>query len=184
MTLVHVRRLQSLFPLRPYLSLLVGALEDTDGTVRECARGSIVELFTGPSVTDAARADLKRELTKKGVRKTIVDSVIQQLMSGSTSSSSFTTTSATLSEAGSENGDAPLKKEYIPPSLKLANKRPPSSTTVSRTLSQSTTTTSLAESTSRPPSRFGTETPSTPTAEFGDIPTVYVRTLLTFLSLL
>ncbi|OBZ76525.1 Protein STU1 [Grifola frondosa] len=65
-------------PIRPYLPALVEALEDTDGTVRECARVSVVELFTGPGVTDAARADLKKELTKKGVRKTIVDGVLSR----------------------------------------------------------------------------------------------------------
>ena len=65
MTLVHIRRHHHLFPLRPYLPQLVDALEDTDSNVRDCARQSIVELFTGPGVTDAARADLKKELTKR-----------------------------------------------------------------------------------------------------------------------
>lgn len=54
------------FPLRPYLPLLVELLEDSDSNVREVARQSVVELFTGPTVTDAARADLKKEMAKKG----------------------------------------------------------------------------------------------------------------------
>ena len=65
LTLVHIRRVHHLFPLRPYLPHLVDALEDTDSTVRECARQSVVELFTGPGVTDTARADLKKEMAKK-----------------------------------------------------------------------------------------------------------------------
>lgn len=94
-------------------------MEDTDGNVRACATPSIIGLFTGPGVTDAARADLKKEMTKKGVRKAIVDNVLSKLMS----SSRGTGASTPLSE-GSENGDAGAKKEYIPPSLMLQNRRP------------------------------------------------------------
>lgn len=82
MILVQLRRAHPLFPLRPFLAPLVDALEDGDGTVRECARQSVVEIFTAPGVTDAARTDLKKEMTKKGVRKTIVDSVLLKLLSG------------------------------------------------------------------------------------------------------
>jgi CLIP-associating protein 1/2 len=82
LTLVQLRRSYPLFPLRPFLSPLVEALEDGDGTVRECARQSVVEIFTGQGVTDAARTDLKKEMTKKGVRKTIVDNVLTKLLSG------------------------------------------------------------------------------------------------------
>ena len=109
-----------MFPIRPYLSLLVDCLEDTDPHVRECARHSIVELFSGPGVTDAARADLKKELMKKGVRKTIVDGVLSRLLAGSIGSKP-------QSREGSENGEGtnPSKnKEYIPPSMTLLAKKP------------------------------------------------------------
>lgn len=122
-----------------YLSALVGALEDTDGNVRECARQSIVEIFTGPGVTDAARTDLKKEMTKKGVRKNTLDSVLSKILLNSSSS-------APQSE-GSEDGDTGSKKEYVPPSLALAGRRPTVSSNgsnvgagpsaVSRTMSQS-----------------------------------------------
>jgi CLIP-associating protein 1/2 len=79
-TLVHLRRAHPSFPIRPYLPQLVDGLEDSDGTVRDCARNSIIEIFTAPGVTDAARADLKKEMTKKNVRKTIVDAVLGKLM--------------------------------------------------------------------------------------------------------
>jgi len=95
----------------------VEALEDTDGAVRECARQSIVELFTGPGVTDAARADLKKEMARKGVRKGIVDGVLAKVLAGGAS------TPGTMSEAGSENGDL-AQKEYVPPSIALMNRRP------------------------------------------------------------
>ncbi|KAI0829465.1 clasp N terminal-domain-containing protein [Trametes gibbosa] len=138
LVLVHIRRNHHMFPLRPYLPHLVDALEDTDGAVRECARQSVVELFTGPGATDAARADLKKELTKKNVRKTIVDGVLNKVLAGITGAS----TPASRSDAGSENGDASTK-EYVPPSIALMNRRPgtmPSSGAasgpVSRTVSQ------------------------------------------------
>jgi CLIP-associating protein 1/2 len=109
-----------MFPIRPYLSLLVGCLEDTDPHVRECARHSIVELFSGPGVTDSARADLKKELMKKGVRKTIVDGVLSKLLAGAIGSNP-------QSHEGSENSDGAntsKNKEYIPPSLALLAKKP------------------------------------------------------------
>ncbi|KAH9943078.1 clasp N terminal-domain-containing protein [Epithele typhae] len=128
LTLVHIRRGHHQFPLRPYLPQLVDALEDTDAKVRECARSSVVELFTGPGVTDAARADLKKEMAKKGVRKAITDDVLAKVLAGA----SFPGTPAS---EGSDGGDA-SPQEYVPPSIALMNqtKRP----ATSRVASQST----------------------------------------------
>ncbi|CAL1702266.1 unnamed protein product [Somion occarium] len=130
LTLVHIRRTHHLFPIRSYLPQLVEALEDTDGTVRESARQSVVELFTGPGVTDAARADLKKEMTKKNVRKTIVDGVLSKVLSG--------TTSTPPSEMGSENGDASTggTAGYVPPSIALM-KRPGTAIGLSKSSSHS-----------------------------------------------
>ncbi|KAI0080767.1 hypothetical protein K474DRAFT_1657611 [Panus rudis PR-1116 ss-1] len=124
LTLAQIRRTHHQFPIRPYLPQLVESLEDTDGTVREMARQSVVELFTGPAITDAARADLKKEMIKKGVRKTIVDNVLSKVLAAGSSS-------APASDAGSENGDVPSTAGagYVPPSLALMNKRPGPSTT-------------------------------------------------------
>ncbi|TRM68360.1 clasp N terminal-domain-containing protein [Schizophyllum amplum] len=133
LTLVHIRRSHHQFPLRPFLPLLVGALEDTDAHVRDCARVSVVELFTGPATTDTARADLKKELAKKGVRKTIADSVIAQVLSGGASAAQI--------PDPSEGGETSKPKEYIPPSLALQSRKPSSTTTtapISRTTSAST----------------------------------------------
>ncbi|KIK65484.1 hypothetical protein GYMLUDRAFT_38957 [Collybiopsis luxurians FD-317 M1] len=152
LTLVHIRRQHHMFPLRPYLSLLVDCLEDTDAHVRDCARQSIVELFSGPSVTDAARADLKKEMTKKSVRKTIVDGVLSKLFSNGNG-----VESTPQSPTGSEPGEA---KTYVPPSLVLQGRKPSGPSVIPRTFSQS--------SIPRPPSRaaaLDTSTPSTPTAE-------------------
>ncbi|KAI9001213.1 clasp N terminal-domain-containing protein [Trametes punicea] len=177
LVLVHIRRAHHMFPLRPYLPLLVDALEDTDGTVRECARQSVVELFTGPGVTDAARADLKKELAKKGVRKTIVDSVLSRVLSGGASPG----TPAAGSEAGSENGDgAAATKGYVPPSIALMNRRPTGtasggagSAPVLRTVSQGN-----VRELSRPASRAAVMTPTSegpsPTGGGTDVKPVYI----------
>ncbi|THG98554.1 hypothetical protein EW026_g3639 [Hermanssonia centrifuga] len=117
LTLVQIRRVHHLFPIRPYLPALVEALEDSDSTVRECAKQSVVELFTGPGVTDGARADLKKEMTKKNVRKNIVETVLARVLAGAS-----VTTPLSMSEAGSENGDS--TGGYVPPSVALKTKRP------------------------------------------------------------
>lgn len=163
-----------MFPIKAYLPQLVESLEDTDGIVRDVSRQSVVELFTGPTVTDAARADLKKEMTRRGVRKTIVDSVLQKLMSGGGVVTQNTLTSPTASE----NGDAP-KKEYIPPSLKIQQGKrtmPSSMTSFGRTMSQSTNASGVADSSSRPASRMGGDVPITPTTEtVTEVPAVFVR---------
>ncbi|KAJ3564353.1 hypothetical protein NP233_g8352 [Leucocoprinus birnbaumii] len=190
--LVSIRRTHPQFPLRPYLSLLVDCLEDTDAHVRDCSRTSVVELFTGPGSTDAARADLKKEMTKKGVRKTIMDGVLSKLLGASTIGSN------PQSREGSENEDATTgKREYVPPSLMLQGKRPrvPSqggTTQASFAPSRSTSYGAHARETSRPlsrpssraASRADTATPpppapiapvtSTPSTETADVQTVFI----------
>jgi CLIP-associating protein 1/2 len=163
LVLVSIRRTHLQFPIRPYLPLLVDCLEDTDAHVRECSRTSVVELFTGPGVTDAARADLKKEMTKKGVRKTIMDGVLSKLLGASTSSLG----SNPQSREGSENGDSTTaKREYVPPSLMLQGKRPrvPSQTGASTSFAPSRTTSysSHQKESSRPASRTDTATPPPP----------------------
>lgn len=151
------------------------SLEDTDAHVRDCARQSVIELFSGPGVSDAARADLKKEMTKKNVRKTIVDGVLSKLLGlgGSAGGSN------PQSREGSENGDTTMKpKEYVPPSLALAGRRPTAASSTGAPLSR---TASVQSNISRPPSRAapldspsGT-TPPTPSGESTDVRPVYVR---------
>ncbi|KAJ8515986.1 hypothetical protein ONZ45_g6658 [Pleurotus djamor] len=163
LTLVQIRRAHHLYPIRPYLSALVDALEDTDAHVRDCARQSVVELFTGPGVTDAARADLKKEMTKKGVRKTIVDSVVAKVVGGSAGSNP-------QSDA-SDCGEPVAKvKEYVPPSIALMNRRPTAGSS-----------SSAKEAISRPASRSAmnhsptvASTPTTPAADGTEVEAIYI----------
>lgn len=160
-----------MFPMRPYLPSLVEALEDSDPSVRECAKTSVVELFTGPGVTDAARADLKKELTKKGVRKTIVDLVLSKVLAVGAGS-----TTPAMSETGSENGDASSGGHVAP--MSLMNKKPGTGT-MSRSVSQPN-----VEKLSRPASRSAIVSPIPPDPPAGgasggsEVKPVYVSYLL------
>lgn len=171
---MHIRRVHHLFPIRPYLTQLVEALEDSDATVRGTAQTSIVELFTGPAVSDAARADLKKEMTKKGVRKGIVESVLAKVLGGAT-------TPHTGSDAGSENGDA-TEREKVPPSIALMNKRP--GPTVVAGQSKTNSMASSRGEPSRPASRAALASPVLDAATGGtmDVKAVYVSTLFTLVS--
>ncbi|KAG6835100.1 hypothetical protein H0H93_004830, partial [Arthromyces matolae] len=174
LVLVYIRRAHHQFPIRPYLSLLVDCLEDMDQHVRDCARQAVIELFTGPGVTDGARADLKKEMTKKGVRKTIVDGVLSKFLEGSVNSN-------THNRDGSENGDTSQAKpkEYIPPSLLLQARQPSGgsqSAGLSRTVSQGS-----VKDVSRPSSRTAVNPAMTepfvapiPTNDSVDIQPVYI----------
>jgi CLIP-associating protein 1/2 len=160
LTLVYIRRAHHLFPIRPYLPQLVAALEDGDAHVRDCARPSVIELFTGPGVTDAARADLKKEMTKKGVRKTIVDGVLSKLVPTNGAGG------GNPPSDGSENGDASngavaKGSGYIPPSLALQSQR-------------AAVDAVPGPSVSRPASRAAIAEPATPLGDNADIKPVYV----------
>ena len=66
------------YPVRPLLPITVDLLSDADATVREGARATLVALFS--SATPAAKADLKKELEKKGVRKQTADGILRDVL--------------------------------------------------------------------------------------------------------
>lgn len=73
---------EQLPPLRPYLPLLIQALEDSDPTVREAAKESVVAIFADTRISDGARAELKREISKGSVRKSTVEHVLSKVFGG------------------------------------------------------------------------------------------------------
>ncbi|KAH6915150.1 clasp N terminal-domain-containing protein [Coprinopsis sp. MPI-PUGE-AT-0042] len=188
LTLVQIRRAHIQFPIRPYLSLLVDCLEDTDAHVRDCARTSVVELFAGPGVTDAARADLKKEMTKKNVRKTIVEGVLAKLMAAGNATGPGSVDGASDRSTGPPDSTSKTK-EYIPPSLRLAGGAGAASQTAFRPrlasassgVPKTSSSSSLAQSTARPPSRAAAVAspppgPQTPASESAgaDVKAVYI----------
>ncbi|KAF8312831.1 ARM repeat-containing protein [Clavulina sp. PMI_390] len=127
--LVELRRSTNTLPLRAYTTLLVDSLEDADPNVRECARDSVLSLFSSPGVTDLARTDLKEQIAKRGVRKAIAD----QVMSGLMTSASSAASSASF---GGDETDRPapprapsrlLSRSTVPrPASRAAGSRPDS----------------------------------------------------------
>ena len=129
-------------------------------------------------MSDAARTDLKKEMAKKNVRKTIVDSVQTKLMSGGTRPGSAI--GSPIQSDYEMMSEPPAKKEYIPPSLKLLGRQQTIGTVgnpvLSRTVSASRSG-SAGDSGSRPASRLGGELPITPTSESSEVASVYVSGL-------
>lgn len=110
----------------------------------------MVQIFTAPGVTDAARADLKKEMTKKNVRKGIVDGVLNQLLANSGQATEVQTP-----DVASSGSNRPLLLSRHPTASTLTDA--PSS----RTLSLNSSVMS--------------EHPETKAAEGDEVSAVYVR---------
>jgi CLIP-associating protein 1/2 len=162
LTLVSIRQSNPFFPIKPYLTPLVETLEDGDGTVRECSRQSVITLFSGPTVTDAARADLKNEMNKRGVRKSIVDGVLLKLLSSSS------TTGA--EESAAEDRPPPTSRKTMPSTA-------PKPGVTSRSVTQPSVRDAPPE---RPPSSMAGEASSSAGASITDVSAVYVSFSLSF----
>lgn len=75
--LIQMYRTVPGFSFRSYTPYLMKMLEDADATVRETAKDVVVELFK--NAPDHAKADLKKELTRAGVRKAIATHIVSNL---------------------------------------------------------------------------------------------------------
>lgn len=125
--------------------------------MRDTTRQAVIEMFS--TATEMARTDLKKEMTKKNVRKAIVDSVLNQLLS------------ASANHAPQTLDDAPSRtKEYIPPSVALSNSRRPTASNSDDMIGNKSGTTPY-----RPASRSETSTPlATPAVDSVQVQPVYV----------
>ncbi|EGF99452.1 uncharacterized protein MELLADRAFT_79460 [Melampsora larici-populina 98AG31] len=83
--------------LKAYLPSMISLLEDSDASVRSSASETIITVFQDPSIPPSARADLKNELAKQGIRKSTVDTILPKIFE----SQNLTTTENTISRAGS-----------------------------------------------------------------------------------
>lgn len=75
------------YPVRPLLPITVELLLDADATVREGARSTLVTLFS--RATPAAKADLKKELEKRAVRKQTADAILLEVLGAPSAPSAF-----------------------------------------------------------------------------------------------
>ncbi|KAM0752761.1 hypothetical protein T439DRAFT_182194 [Meredithblackwellia eburnea MCA 4105] len=93
-------------PLRPFTPLLLPLLSDADPTVRAVALQATTNLFSHPSVTQAAKADLKKELIKFDVGKKVVDQILAVVLggAGASASTSLERSSSRGSLGSSSNG--------------------------------------------------------------------------------
>ncbi|KAI9816215.1 MAG: suppressor of tub2 mutation [Pycnora praestabilis] len=83
---------------RSFVPRLMDCLEDSDGSVRETSKVTVVELFqTAP---DHAKTDLKKQLQQRNVRKTIAAYILMQLgLSGVTETDFRASTQSSTGEA-------------------------------------------------------------------------------------
>ncbi|PWN25778.1 hypothetical protein BDZ90DRAFT_281172 [Jaminaea rosea] len=78
--LASLRSYSTKFPIKPFLPTLVDLLGDADSACREASRATLVALFLSASA--AAKADLKREMEAKGVRKPLAEGILRDVIGG------------------------------------------------------------------------------------------------------
>ncbi|KAK4701818.1 hypothetical protein P7C70_g4410, partial [Phenoliferia sp. Uapishka_3] len=69
-------------PLKPFTPLLLPLLADADPGVRSLALSSVISIFSSPSVSSAARADLKKALIRHDVSKKLQDTILAAVIGG------------------------------------------------------------------------------------------------------
>lgn len=81
--LIYLREIRKDNPelaLKQWMPCFLATLEDPDASVRETARENVVAIFADPAVPEAARADLKKELSKHNVRGS--EELLARLLAG------------------------------------------------------------------------------------------------------
>ena len=91
-------------PFKTYTSNIVARLEDADGNVRECAKTSLVQLFS--HAPEGAKTDLKRRLKAHGVRHSIATHILAQIGSEMNES--------TGSKSRPQTREAPVSRTQTP----------------------------------------------------------------------
>ena len=93
------------YPVRPLLPITVELLLDADATVREGARSTLVTLFS--SATPAAKADLKKELEKRAVRKQTAEAILLEVLGAASAPSAA---SASVPSPPASSSFAPITR--------------------------------------------------------------------------
>jgi CLIP-associating protein 1/2 len=82
-------------PFKSYTQAMVARLEDSDGTVRETAKNTLIELFSNAPA--GAKADLKKQMKAFSVRHSIESQILAQVGLGGSSASASTSRPQTSS---------------------------------------------------------------------------------------
>lgn len=147
-------------PLRPFTPLLLPLLSDPDQHVRSLALSTTIVVFSAPSVTPAAKGDLKKEMIKLDVNKKVQEAVLAAVLGGGPASSSTAASAATSPGPQADTVSVSDDGQQEPP---RARRRPPSPETLAANL---------------PASAFPSDPSAvhTPAVSAADIPPVYIAT--------
>ncbi|KAL9057094.1 MAG: hypothetical protein Q9162_002528 [Coniocarpon cinnabarinum] len=112
-------------PFKSFVPPLVDCLNHADGTIRERAKLTLIDLFRNAS--DRAKADLTRQLIAKGVRKSIAAHILSQLHISAPqelSSSTATTHAPARPETPYQEPVPDSKEVALPPSQEVTHIEP------------------------------------------------------------
>lgn len=110
---------------KTFVSPIVECLEDADGTVRDAAKNNIVELFR--TARDAAKADLRRQLTTHSVRKSIAEYILSRLQISAPSDANFSASAQSTTRPEFAHPEARLpdtQEPSLPPSAEVDHIEP------------------------------------------------------------
>ncbi|BGP55697.1 suppressor of tub2 mutation [Rhodotorula sphaerocarpa] len=91
-------------PLKPFTPLLLPLLADADPGVRALALETTVAVFAHPSVSDAARADLKKEMLRLDISKRVQDQILSQVLGDGSSTAAAAAAGPETGTNGHRNG--------------------------------------------------------------------------------
>lgn len=107
-----VRSFEPPAPLKPFATLLLPLLNDQDQSVRAAALDAVIALWTSPSVTDAARSDLQKELAKSQVHQKTKDAITSALFEQSSASDLPASAFPSQTDASAAN-DTLIRPAYV-----------------------------------------------------------------------
>ncbi|GAA6028325.1 hypothetical protein JCM8097_006976 [Rhodosporidiobolus ruineniae] len=159
--------------LSPYTPLLLPLLSDSDSTVRSLALSTTIAVFSHPSVSSAAKSDLKKQMVKLDVSKKVQDQVLAAVLGGGAPPSSLerSPSQASLSSAGSSSRAG---SSQLPPPVPLVAPDGPARRTRSQAASSSTAAHTPSLLSSLPAAAFPSDPSAVHTPSSADLSPVYV----------
>ncbi|BGP32392.1 suppressor of tub2 mutation [Rhodotorula toruloides] len=156
-------------PLRPFTPLLLPLLSDSDSTVRSLALHTCIAVFTHPSVSSAAKADLKKAMAKMDVSKRVEAQILAAVVGGSTLAMERSPSQGSLTSSGARSeSSAPATSDAAPPARMTRSR--------AAAVAQSSSSTRQPPSllSSQPAAAFPADTSAVHTPSSTELATVYV----------